>query len=267
MKRFHLDGCTALITGASAGIGAEFARQLAKRATHLVLVARRSERLRALREELITVNPNVAVVIHEADLADPTDLVGLLAALRDQNLAIDLLINNAGLGDYGPFVTSDAERVREIIAVNMTALTQLTHALVPAMIARGRGGVLNVSSSASFLPIPGMALYAATKAYVTSLSEAMRLELRGSGVHVTALCPGPVRTEFNTVARRPGTSGMSAPAFTHVSTEHVVRAGLRGIERNAACVIPGFVMKLGMAITRATPMPLLRVAGIFKRHE
>lgn len=267
MKRFRLDGCAALITGASAGIGAEFARQLGNVAGCLVLVARREQRLRELRDELAAAHPNLNVIIHTSDLASSTDVDALLAWLSEERISIDLLVNNAGLGDYGPFATSDGERIRQIMAVNMAALTQLTHGLLAPMIARGRGAILNVSSSASFLPIPGMALYAATKAYVTSLSEALRIELRRAGIHVTALCPGPVNTEFNTVARRPGTTGISAPAITHVSAEHVVRAALKAIERNKPLVIPGLVMKLGMAITRGVPMAVLRLAGRFSAAQ
>jgi short-subunit dehydrogenase len=259
MSRFTLDGCTALITGASAGIGRELTRQLAPRAGSLVLVARREERLNELRDELTKRDPNLNVIVRATDLSDSHDVSALLEWLHHERIAIDLLINNAGVGDYGPFATSDAERAREIVGVNITALTQLTRELLPPMIERRRGGIVNVSSSAGFLPIPGMALYAATKAYVTSLSEALRLELRDSGVHVTALCPGPVYTEFNTVARRAGTEGRSAPAFTHVGVSAVVRAALRGIERNQPLVIPGLLMKLGMALVRATPMPILRV--------
>lgn len=266
MSRFQIDGCTALITGASAGIGSEFARQLAMRAGALVLVARREERLHQLGDELTRRDPTLNALVQPTDLADAAQVDALCASLGKKGIEIDLLINNAGLGDYGTFDSSDAKRVREIVAVNVTALTMLTHALLPAMVARRRGAVLNVSSSAGFLPIPEMALYAATKAYVTSFSEALRLELRGCGVHVTALCPGPVRTEFNTVARRPGASALAAPAFTRVSVRHAVRAGLRAVERNQPLVIPGFVMKLGMTIVRMTPMPLLRFAARFSER-
>lgn len=267
MNRFALDGCTALITGASAGIGREFVRQLALRAGGLVLVARREDRLREIRDELTRRDPNLNVTIRATDLSKPAEVTSLIESLEPERIAVDLLINNAGLGDYGTFATADAERVREIIAVNIAALTQLTRALLPAMIERRRGGILNVSSSAGFLPIPEMALYAATKAYVTSVSEGLRLELRGCGVHVTALCPGPVQTEFNTVARRPGESALAAPAFTRVSTRHAVRAGLRALERNRPLVIPGLVMKLGMTIVRMTPMPLLRFAARFSARD
>ena len=261
MTRFTIDGCTALITGASAGIGAEFARQLADRAGALILVARREERLDELRNALTKRDPNLNVLVRATDLSNTTEVSALTDWLKERRIAVDLLINNAGLGDYGSFASSDADSVRQIVAVNMAALTQLTHTLLPGMIERRYGAVLNVSSSAGFLPMSGMALYAATKAYVTSLSEALRLELRDSGVNVTALCPGPVYTEFNTVARRPGTGGRNAPAFTHVAISAVVRAALDGIERNRPLVIPGLLMKFGMALMRATPMSILRIAA------
>ena len=200
MKR--LDGCQALITGASAGIGREFARQLAERARALVLVARRQQRLEELRRELVARHPGLRLEIHRTDLSQHAAVDELLAWIAAQNFALDLLINNAGLGDLGAFATADPTRVEQMMEVNMVALTRLTRAVLPGMIERKRGAILNVSSSASFLPISNFAVYAATKAYVTSFSEALRGELHGAGVHVSALCPGPVRTEFTEVARR-----------------------------------------------------------------
>jgi uncharacterized protein len=189
-----LDGCSALITGASAGIGREFARQLAGRAKSLILIARREQRLNELREELCRQYPNVAVSVRKTDLADLAHLNELLAWLDHERIAVDLLINNAGLGDSGAFSTSDPVRIEQMTLVNIVALTALTRQLLPQMIAKRHGGILNVSSSAGFLPIPDFAVYAATKAYVTSFSEALRAELRGTGVSVCALCPGPVHT-------------------------------------------------------------------------
>jgi hypothetical protein len=153
--------------------------------------------------------------------------------------------------------------VKEMLAVNITALTLLTRVLLPGMITRRRGAILNVSSSAGFLPIAGFAVYAATKAYVTSFSEAIRAELRGTGVTVTSLCPGPVRTEFTEVANRSSAAAgkKSSPEFTHVSVEDVVRAALDALAADKALVIPGFLMKLGMLLVRLTPMPLLRLAS------
>ena len=259
-----IDGCRALITGASAGIGWEFARQLGVRATALVLVARRRQRLEQLRDELAALHPKLRVEVHPADLSKPEAIDELLAWIESENLAIDLLINNAGLGDLGSFATADPQRIDQIVLVNMAALTQLTRGLLPGMIARKRGAILNVSSSACFLPIPNFAVYSATKAYVTSLSEALRSELRGSGISVTALCPGPVRTEFNEVARRkPQDDPGREPEIAYVAVEEVVAAALRGIERDRAIVIPGAIMKVGMALVRLTPMPLLRLAHRF----
>lgn len=261
-----LDGCHALITGASAGLGSEFARQLAPRATALVLVARRRERLEQLRDELVAQNPNLNVQIRRADLSLHEDVTGLLEWLAAEAISVDLLVNNAGLGDRGEFATCEPERLEAMLEVNVVALTTLTRGLLPAMIARKRGAILNVSSCASFMPMPGLGVYAATKAYVTSFSEALRTELHGSGVTVTALCPGPVHTEFDQVARRAAHPGMGvAPAFTYVEAEEVVRLALSAVERKRPIVIPGVVMKLAMLIARLAPMPLLRLAGRFSR--
>lgn len=264
MSRFRLRGSNALITGASAGIGKEFARQLAGCAGLLVLVARRRERLEELRNELIKSNPSLRVQIQTCDLSDDHSVIELCDWLEREELAIDLLINNAGLGDMGSFTTSELGRVREILAVNIAALTLLTRCLLPGMITRKRGAILNVSSSAGFLPIPGFAVYAATKAYVNSFSEAIRTELRGTNVMVTSLCPGPVETEFTEVARRPGGEWKRPrPKLTQVSVEDVVRAGLSGVVTGKAIVIPGTIMKVGMLLARMTPMPLLRLASRF----
>ena len=148
-----------------------------------------------------------------------------------------------------------------MVQVNVVSLALLTHKILSRMIARKRGAILNVSSSASFLPIPGMGVYAATKAFVTSFSEALRTEVRGHGITVSALCPGPVHTEFDSVARRPSDMKQPAPAFTYVPVEQVVRDALDGIESNRPIVIPGLAMKLAMRVVRLTPMPLLRLAG------
>lgn len=256
-----LHGCSALITGASSGIGREFALQLSGRAGALVLVARRIERLEALRDELRARNPKLTIHIHSADLSKLADTHSLGDWLEREGIAIDLLINNAGLGDRGPFATADAIRILEMMEVNMVTLTLLTRRLLPAMIARRDGAILNVSSSASFLPMPDFAVYAATKAYVTSFSEALRGELRGRGISVTALCPGPVHTEFDAIARRREDRKEAAPAFTYVPVEQVVRAALRGIEADRPLVIPGLVMKLGMLLVRLTPRSILRLAS------
>src|SRR5436190_9905818 len=216
-----LDGCSALITGASAGIGREFARQLASRAKLLVLVARRRDRLEELRGELLAKNPALHVEIRDADLSSVGQTMGLAESLANEQ--IDLLINNAGLGDHGFFATADQTRVNAQVQVNVLALTALTRALLPRMIVQKRGAILNVSSSAGFLPLPNIAVYAATKAYVTSFSEAIRAETRDYGISVTTLCPGPVHTEFAEIAdRQPGQEQKSQKSLVHVSVQKVV---------------------------------------------
>ena len=253
-----LDGCNALITGASAGIGSEFARQLAGSAASLVLVARRLDRLETLRDELRERNPNLQIQIRSVDLSDETALAELCEWIEREKIPIDFLINNAGLGDTGPFATSEPNRVKEIILVNIFALTLLTRRLLPLLQAQKRSAILNVSSSAGFLPIPTSAVYAASKAYVTSFSEALRAELQGTSVTVTALCPGPVTTEFHDVARRWNSRVKQSPAIVNVPVEQVVRDALAAVEANRAIVIPGLLMKIAMTLIRLTPMPILR---------
>jgi hypothetical protein len=274
-----LDRCSALITGASAGIGREFARQLAGRAHTLVLVARRAERLNQLRNELLRPtearvanagseadgrlrSPSAATAIHTRaiDLANKSQIDELVRWLGDNNIEIDFLINNAGLGDAGPFATSDQRRNDEMILVNVLALTSLSRVLLPQMISRKHGAILNVSSSAGFLPIPEFNVYAATKAYVTSFSESLRTELLGTGVTVTVLCPGPVHTEFGDVATRPASQPVTGPQFVYVGVDEVVRSTLAAVEANKPLVIPGLLMKLGMFFVRITPMAILRLA-------
>jgi uncharacterized protein len=256
----NLDGCSALITGASAGIGREFARQLGSRARSLVLVARREQRLSELRDELRNRNPQLNVDVRAVDLCDKSQIDALVRWLEENKIEIDFLINNAGLGDYGSFATSPSERDDEMLQVNVVALTSLTRRLLPQMIATKRGAILNVSSSAGFLPIPGMAVYAASKAYVNSFSEALRAELRGTGVTVTALCPGPVHTEFGDVAKRPGGQPETGPKFVYVSVENTARDALAAVEADRPVAIPGLAMKLGMLLVRITPMSILRMA-------
>jgi short-subunit dehydrogenase len=262
MSGFDFTGTSALITGASAGIGREFARQLAGRAACMILVARRLDRLEELRDELTRRDPNLNVHVRAVDLSQSSEVAELCAWLEREKIAIDFLINNAGLGDRGLFATSEPQRIREMLAVNMVALTELTRALLPEMIRKKRGAILNVSSSASFLPIGGLAVYAATKAYVTSFSEAIRGELRGTGVTVTAVCPGPVHTEFTQVAgRNPNRHDKSGPEFIHVSVEEVVRAGLHAVEHDKALVVPGVIVKVAMLLVRLTPMWVLRLVS------
>ncbi len=261
----RLEGCSALITGASAGIGREFALQLAGRAGAILLVARRGERLEELSAELAGKNPNLNVRVRAIDLSKPDQMKELCRWIADEQIPIDLLINNAGLGDSGDFATSDASRVEEMILVNIFSLTLLTRQLLPQMLGRRHGAILNVSSSASFLPMAGLAVYAATKAYVTSFSEGLRAELRDTGVNVSSLCPGPVHTEFTRVARRNSEpEARNGPEFLHVPVGQVVREGLAAVEHNRALVIPGSAMKTGMFLVRLTPLSLLRLGSRFR---
>ena len=253
-----LDNCNALITGASAGIGREFARQLASRARSMILAARRDERLIELAQQMQREHPKLVVHIRRVDLGDLGELQAFLEWLDREKLEVDLLINNAGLGDSGPFAQSDPDRNKEMTIVNVATLTLITRHLVPQMIAKHRGAILNVSSSAGFLPIPLSAVYAATKAYVTSFSEALRAELYGAGVSVCALCPGPVVTEFQQVAKREGVQPNIGPQFLVVTVEQVVRDALAALEAYRPLVIPGFAMKLLMLLARLMPMPVLR---------
>ncbi|HEX8841530.1 MAG TPA: SDR family oxidoreductase [Sphingomicrobium sp.] len=246
----------ALITGASAGLGVEFARQLSKRGYRLVLAARRKDRLEVLAKELGNAR---AVGI---DLSGHNAAAELMADMGQAGEEVDLLVNNAGFGLIGRFAKADSRRLREMIDLNVGALTDLCRAIAPAMIERGSGGIINVASTAAFQPGPKMAVYFATKAYVLSFTEALHEELKPHGIKVTCLCPGPTRTEFGEVAGFHG-SGI----FDRVAMEapEVVEAGLNGLERNHAVVVPGFFNKTVAASTRFAPRPLVRkIAGSIK---
>lgn len=252
-----LDGSTVLITGASSGLGAEYARQLAPRAKCIILAARRRARLEELAAEIQ--HPGLQLHLLVVDLGDAEELERFVADVQALDLEIDVLINNAGLGDHGLFDTSDWARVKAMIDVNMMALTRVTHALLPPMIVRRRGSIVNVSSIASLLPLPHLAVYAATKAYVTSLSEALRAELRETGVTVTAVCPGPVDTEFGAVADRPGrANAQRPPELFKVPAEQVVRESLVAIETDRARIIPGWLVFLTMTLTTFLPIFVVR---------
>jgi short-subunit dehydrogenase len=260
---FTIHGCTALITGATAGIGAEFARQLAPRASRLVLVGRREERLNELAASLHRDNPGLRIDAFRADLSQASERVRLSTWSVREEIPLNLLVNNAGLGDLGPFESADWERLSPMLEVNVTALTHLTHLLLPMLHANIPAGILNVSSVAGFYPLPEMAVYAATKAFVTSFSEALRMELAPGGVTVTALCPGPVPTEFFVVASRNGET-IRAMDRAHPSLAStpglVVRQALRGLERDKPGVIPNRLLALLVRGSRLLPFPLIREA-------
>ena len=246
----------ALVTGAWAGLGVEFARQLAKRGHQLVLAARRKDRLEELAKELGNARA-VAIDLSKKDAA-----AKLLADLESNGETVDLLVNNAGFGLIGRFAELDAKRERQMIDLNVGALTELCRAVAPGMIARKSGGIINVASTAAFQAGPKMAVYFATKAFVLSLTEALHEELKPHGIKVSCLCPGPTRTEFGEVAGFGG-NGM----FDRVAMEspEVVTAGLEGLDSNKAVVIPGLVNKIGAAATRFAPRATVRkIAGAIK---
>jgi short-subunit dehydrogenase len=246
----------ALITGASAGLGVDFARQLAARGHRLVLVARRKDRLDALAAELGNVRA-LALDLGEAGASDT-----LMADLASHGETVDLLVNNAGFGLAGRFAALDGQRQRAMIDLNCGALTELAHAVLPTMIERKSGAILNVASTAAFQPGPGMAVYFATKAFVLSFSEALHEEVKVHGVTVTALCPGPTATEFGEIA-----GWNSHPLIDRLSANSpdVVRAGLNALDRRQAVAIPGFFNKFTAQGHRLLPRGLLRrIAGSIK---
>jgi hypothetical protein len=246
----------ALVTGASAGLGVEFARQLSKRGHRLVLVARRKQRLEELANELGKAR---ALAI---DLSKAGAAAKLMADLEAHGETVDLLVNNAGFGLIGWFAELDAKRQRQMIDLNVSTLTDLCRAVAPAMIRRRSGGIINLASTAAFQPGPKMAVYFATKSFVLSLSEALHEELKPHGVHVTCLCPGPTRTEFGEVA---GFGGNGLFDRLAMESPEVVKSGLDGLDSNKAVVIPGLVNKVGAFSSRFAPRSVVRkIAGSIK---
>jgi short-subunit dehydrogenase len=249
----------AMITGASSGLGLALAEALARRGRNLILVARREPLMTALADRIRAEFPHVGVSVFAVDLASDVARNQLLAEIDALGIVPDLLVNNAGLGDYGEFSTSDWPRLEAMLKVNVEALTHLTHAMVPRMIRAGRGAAIQVSSLASLLPIPDFAVYAATKAYVTSFSEALRIELREHGIPVIALCPGPVRTGFGQVARR-SENGREMPGHKafYVAREQVVAEALTALEADRARVYPGLKIAVAAAAISLLPIVLIR---------
>lgn len=260
-EKFSLNGVSAVITGASAGLGVEFARQLAPRSRCLILVARREQALQIVREELLRVNPRLSVILCPADVSTGAGRQRVVSQISQSQAVINLLINNAGLGDYGPFETAEKSRIQEQIDVNITGLVQLTHALLPVLRQNHPAGILNVSSLAGVLPLPDMAIYAATKAFVTSFSEALRIELLDEGIRVAALCPGPTPTTFSRVARRETgqDTDRSGQDFLKQPIDRVVADGLSALERGAAAVYPGWGVNVSATVFRLLPRWFIRL--------
>ena len=247
----------AVITGASSGIGAEFARQLSARGYELMLVARREDRLRKLSAGMTT-----TCEIFPADLAKKSECLRLVKEL--QNRRIDLFINNAGFGDCGMFLDTDLDKELEMISVNVRALHILTKQVTRILCKQGHGALLNVGSCAGLMPAgPYMATYYATKAYVVSLTSAVAEELRrkNSAVYVGCLCPGPVNTEFNSVAN-------VKFALHGITPEYCVRCALQGIRSHKTVIVPGPAVALGMTVGRFLPRPLyIKIAALQQKKK
>jgi short-subunit dehydrogenase len=252
---------TALITGASSGIGADLARDLAGRGHNVVLVARRADRLEALAAELRDAH-GVRAEALACDLTDPEALAGLPARVVALGLEVSILVNNAGYGSAGQFVDLDVESETDMVRLNCEAVVALSGAYVPKLVAReGGGAILVVASSAGMQPIPGQATYAASKAFALHFAEALHTELSHLGVAVSALCPGPVDTEF---AARAGLTDAfdSVPSFARVSSEDCAKAAIDGLARNRRVIVPGLAIK-GMTVggrltPRAVLLPLMK---------
>ena len=250
----HQQWNRALVTGATAGIGKALATELAAAGTDLVLVARTGEQL-ALVAKGLEETHGVSVEVLVADLGDEASLRNVVDRLGAEVSPVDLLVNNAGFGFLDDFITLDIENEQAVIALNVLALHRLCHAAGTAMATRGRGGILNVSSVAAYYPSPRSATYAATKAFVTMLSEALHVELKPRGVVVTCLAPGLTRTEFHERARL----DVSAyPDWLWQRAETVAAAGLRGLAAGKVTVIPGAHNRLFTGGLRVTPGPLRR---------
>ncbi len=248
----------ALVTGASSGIGREFVRLLADAGTDLVLVARSAETLETDAADLRDMH-GIEVEVLVADLTDPEDLHRVETRLRATDAPIDLLVNNAGFGTVGSFHELDADGEEAQIRLNVVAVVRLAHAAASAMRERRHGGILNVSSMAAFQPSPYMATYGATKAFVSSFSEALHEELRGDRIRVTALCPGFTHTSFQENANVT-TEASAVPGLLWMEPDAVALAGLDGVAANRAVVVPGRVYRAASLASRSVPSFVSRKA-------
>lgn len=246
-----------LVTGASSGIGREIARELAPMSRTLVLVARRVKRLEALATELRTDHPSLIVDVRPCDLGDMAAVDELAARIDATYARVDVLVNNAGIGQIGLFEASDIDQMDCMLRVNVLGLTRLTRHMLPGMVTRRCGAVLMVSSGFGLTWMPFFSAYVGSKHYVTAFSESLRTEVSGTGVTITQLCPGPVATEFEEVAGNP--TDQHAPAFIEISPQACARAGVRGLVAGRAMVIPGFFARVGIFAGAVAPRWLLRL--------
>ena len=256
---------TCLVTGASSGIGVQLATELASRRLGVTLVARRAERLIELAADLAT-RFGVRAEVIVADLAEESSRTAIVTEVEGRGLTVDLLVNNAGFSTTGPVAGAVRDRELAMVRTDVEAVVDLCTLFVPGMVERGAGAVLNVASTAAFQPLPSQAGYAASKAFVLSYTESLGGELKGTGVSATALCPGPVRTEFaETAGFGASEAEMGLPKVMWVSAEAVARAGIEGVEKNKAVVIPGAANSAGAVLSRLTPHGLL-VPLLAKNH-
>ena len=244
---------TALITGASSGIGLELAHLFARDGYRLVLVARNRNNLRHLGDDLQS-RYSITVRIEPKDLAHPSTPAELYQELQESGIVLDVLVNNAGFGGAGTFTGTKWSQEAEMMQVNMVALTHLTKLFLPQIRAR-EGMIMNVASTAAFQPGPFMAVYYASKAYVLSFTEALAEELRGTGVKVSCLCPGPVKTNFQKRAYLQGTAMMNSPLM--VDVREVARAGYEGLKQGKRVVIPGWKNWMGVQLLRISPREMV----------
>jgi len=242
---------TALVTGASSGIGAEIARELARRGHGVTLVARREERLRELAGELKDAH-GINAGTFACDLGDAAARDALTAEIGKRGLEVEILVDNAGFGGFGSFVELGRERQLDMVRLNVEAMVDLMGRYMPLMQQRGRGGIINIASVAAFQPLPDNATYAATKAFVLSLGEAVQEELKGSGVTVTTVCPGPVRTEFMDAADMSGAEE-NTPGFVWTTPEEVAAEAVTGAEKGKRVVVPGTLSQAAALVGQHSP--------------
>lgn len=264
MASSAIDDGTILVTGASSGIGMAIARLVAPRAKTIVLVARRVARLEELKRALLEHRSSLRVEMIPCDLSSREDLAKLVAEVGERGVEVDVLVNNAGVGMKGMFERADVAKTTFMIDVNVTSLTLLTLAFLPRMVERRSGGVINISSGFGLGVTPMFAAYLATKHYVTGFTEGLCADLAGTGVVVTQVCPGPVRTEFEQTMGN--ASGTKVPAFIEISAEHCARSAIRAFERRRAMAVPGITMKIVMLINALSPRFMRRAfAGLLGR--
>lgn len=253
----RIDGGVIVVTGASSGIGWAMAMELASRAKALIVIARREQRLLQLREELIVKNPKLIVSVRCCDLSDMTALSSTVDAIVQDFPVIDALINNAGLADINLFHRSKWEKLNLVLQVNIVALTYLTRRLLPQMIERKSGGILNVSSGFGFGWLPFFAGYVGSKHYVTAFTDCLQLELSGTGVTVSQVCPGPVRTEFEEVSGNPF---MKTPKWIEITPAYCARKSIAGFAKGKPTIIPGMRSKVLLWLGALTPRWMQRFA-------